>query len=166
MSHSFKKAITMLVILRLFCISNAFSFPPWTARNKCSSVTSSSADAQQKSSRIRQHERKETKNTGLYGSVEEEEKEILDPEVAAKFKVVTCFSKSCNERRKRFGLDPLATFVEMYSRAQESAPCVVVEEGPCLGSCRNGPVVAIQHDDFIGHVSIEGMTESEFSERV
>jgi NADH:ubiquinone oxidoreductase subunit E len=90
----------------------------------------------------------------------------IDLQAAAKFKVVTCLSKSCNEKRKGNMVDPLATFSAMYSRAQESAPSVTVEEQPCLGSCARGPCVAIQHSDYIGNVSLEGMTEIEFSERV
>ena len=41
-----------------------------------------------------------------------------------------------------------------------------MEEGACLGACKNSPCVAVEHEDFIGQVSIEGMTASEFSDRV
>jgi NADH:ubiquinone oxidoreductase subunit E len=91
----------------------------------------------------------------------------LDPSVAEKFKVVTCMSTSCNEERKKFGMDSLATFGAFFSRSKEgNAPSVRVEEGPCLGGCKFAPCVAIEHDDFIGNVALEGMTESEFSDRV
>jgi len=76
-------------------------------------------------------------------------------------------STSCSRRRKELGLEPLSTFAAFYSRAKDGgAPSVRVEEGPCVGSCKNAPCVAIEHDDFIGNVSLEGMTESEFSDRV
>lgn len=91
----------------------------------------------------------------------------LDPSVAEKFKVVTCMSTSCSQKRKTFGMDSLATFGAFFSRSTEgNAPSVRVEEGPCLGACKLAPCVAIEHDDFVGNVALEGMTESEFSDRV
>ena len=64
----------------------------------------------------------------------------LDPVVAEKFKVTTCMSTSCSRRRKELGLEPLSTFAAFYSRAKDGgAPSVRVEEGPCVGSCKNAP---------------------------
>ena len=54
----------------------------------------------------------------LYSSTSEAE----DP--ASKFKIVTCFSTSCDRRRKQLGLDSLSTFGSFYSRAKENAPSV------------------------------------------
>jgi len=78
-----------------------------------------------------------------------------------KFKIVTCMSTSCSKKRESLGMDSLSTFGALYSRAADS--CVAVEEGPCVGSCRKGPCVAIEHDDFLGTVALEGMTPEEFS---
>jgi hypothetical protein len=41
-----------------------------------------------------------------------------------------------------------------------------VEECPCLGSCKMAPCVAIEHDDYEGTISLDGMTDSEFASRV
>jgi hypothetical protein len=96
-----------------------------------------------------------------------QEEETTDPDVAEKFKIVACMSTSCSKRRKDLGMDSLATFGAFYSRANDgNAPSVRVEEGPCLGSCKMAPCVAVEHDDFDGSVSLEGMSDSEFSDRV
>ena len=94
-------------------------------------------------------------------------KSRLDPAVAEKFKILTCSSTSCAQKRKVCGLDEFATFGAFYSRIKHgNAPDVQLEESPCLGSCKMSPCVAIQHEDFIGNVALEGMTGNEFIERV
>jgi len=90
----------------------------------------------------------------------------LDPSVASKFKIVTCSSTTCASKRKSLHMDEFSTFSAFWTRIQDECPAVRLKEGPCLGSCRSAPCVAIEHDDFVGTVSLEGMTESEFSERV
>jgi NADH:ubiquinone oxidoreductase subunit E len=100
-------------------------------------------------------------------NVAKQEIGTLDPSVAEKFKVVTCMSTSCSQKRKTLGQDSLATFGALYSRAKfGNAPDVRVEEGPCLGKCNEAPCVAIEHDDFIGSVSLEGMKDGEYADRV
>jgi NADH:ubiquinone oxidoreductase subunit E len=82
---------------------------------------------------------------------------------ASKFKITTCTSTACAKRRQRDGMDELATFSAFFSRIQDSRiPQVKVEEGPCLGSCKLAPCVAIEHEDYEGTVALEGMTQSEF----
>lgn len=54
----------------------------------------------------------------------------------------------------------LSTVGAMYQRAEGSA--IQVEECPCLGSCSLAPCVGIEHDDFLGYVSLEGMNDGEF----
>jgi Thioredoxin-like [2Fe-2S] ferredoxin len=91
----------------------------------------------------------------------------LDPKEAEKFKVLTCMSTSCCQKRKALGLDSLATFGAIYSRIHGgNAPTVRLEEAPCLGACKKAPCVAVEHDDFDGTVSLLGMTDDEFSSRV
>ena len=90
----------------------------------------------------------------------------LDPSVASKFKIITCSSNSCASKRKSLQMDEFSTFSAFWTRIQDGCPAVRLDESPCLGSCKNAPCVAIEHDDFVGTVSLEGMTESEFSERV
>jgi len=77
------------------------------------------------------------------------------------FKIVTCMSTACCQKRQSLGMDSLSTFGSMYSRA--SASQVQVEEGPCMGSCKKAPCVSIEHEDFFGSVALEGMTADEFS---
>lgn len=91
---------------------------------------------------------------------------------AAKFEITTCMSPSCNRKRKEAGLDPLSTFAAMYERSKQAGAAngnsdlfVNVEESPCMGACQYGPCVSIQHDDFVGSVALEGMTETEFADR-
>lgn len=100
--------------------------------------------------------------------------EIIDlssPELqaaASKFKIVTCMSTSCAKRRKNLGLDSLSTFAAFYvrSKGEGDVPVIEVAEGPCLGACKMAPCVAVEHDDFVGSVALEGMTDREFSDRV
>jgi hypothetical protein len=91
---------------------------------------------------------------------------LLDPSVAGKFKILTCSSTSCSQKRASHNLDQYSTFSAFYVRVKGRAPSVRVEESPCLGSCKEAPCVGIEHDDFIGPVALTDMTESEFSVRV
>ena len=103
----------------------------------------------------------------LHHSKLSDDQESCDPAVAEKFKIVTCMSSSCSRQREKMGMDELSTFGAFYSRAKSGTfSSVQVDEGPCLGGCKLGPCVAVEHDDFIGSVSLEGMTENEFSDRV
>jgi len=91
----------------------------------------------------------------------------LDPSVAKKFKVLTCMSSECAQRSVTFGLEPYALFSGMYVRKEENgAPEVQVEEGPCMGRCRFGPCITIEHEDYDGRVALEGMEDDEFAARV
>lgn len=91
----------------------------------------------------------------------------IDPEVSEKFKILTCSATSCCKKRSVMGLDEYSTFSGMYTRIQNGDfPNVQVEETTCLGSCKLAPCVAVEHDDFMGTVALEGMTENEFSKRI
>ena len=97
--------------------------------------------------------------------VDQEESELTS--VAEQFKIITCMSTSCNKKRKDLNMDKLTTYAALYQRIQDSStPMVQLEEGPCLGSCKSAPCVAIEHEDFVGTVALEGMTDSEFPDRV
>lgn len=95
---------------------------------------------------------------------------IDDPEgyadAAKKFKILVCSSTSCARKREILGMDEYETLANMYSLVKDSDVRVsAVEECPCLGSCDFAPCIAIEHDDFVGPVALEGMTESEFAAR-
>ena len=97
---------------------------------------------------------------------EQETATKLDEEVASKFKVLTCSSTSCAAKRKVLDMDEYSTFSAFWTRIEDNAPTVQVEESPCLGACKKAPCVAIEHEEYEGTVSLEGMTDNEFSDRV
>ena len=77
-------------------------------------------------------------------------------------------STACSNKRKSLGLDSLSTFGAFYARSTKDGDgelAVRVEEGPCLGACKYAPCVAVEHDDYFGSVSLEGMTDAEFGDR-
>jgi (2Fe-2S) ferredoxin len=91
----------------------------------------------------------------------------VDPDVARKFKVVTCSSTACSKKRTVLGLDEFSTFAAFWSRSQERTSLTVqVEESSCLGSCKQAPCVGILHEDFEGAVALEGMDQAEFNAKV
>jgi len=95
----------------------------------------------------------------------DDDDDIIIAEQEQLFKIVTCMSTSCCRKRDALGMDSLSTFSAMYSRASSSKSKVQIEEGPCVGSCQDGPCIAIEHEDFFGFVSLEGMTDNEFSKK-
>jgi len=91
----------------------------------------------------------------------------LDPSVAKQFKVVTCMGSACAERSAFFGIEQYALYSGMYVRKEDNgAPLVQVEEGPCMGRCRLGPCITVEHEDYEGRVALEGMEDDEFAARV
>jgi hypothetical protein len=90
----------------------------------------------------------------------------LDPDVASKFKILTCSSTSCAAKREAMNLDEYDTYAAFWVRIQERAPDVQIAESPCLGCCKMAPCVAVEHEDYEGTVGLEGMRPAEFSDRV
>ena len=91
----------------------------------------------------------------------------IDPQVSAKFKILTCSATSCAQKRNALGMDQYATFSAFYTRIKDADfPNVQLDETSCLGGCKLAPCVAVEHDDFEGTVALEGMTANEFSDRV
>ena len=65
------------------------------------------------------------------------------------------------------GLEDYALFSGIYQRKEENgAQGVQVEEGSCMGRCQFGPCIAVEHEDYEGFVSLEGMMGDEFQNRV
>jgi NADH:ubiquinone oxidoreductase subunit E len=79
----------------------------------------------------------------------------------SKFKILTCTSTACCQKRSALGMESLATFVALFARARSTQ--IQVEEGPCLGSCKLAPCVGVEHEDYVGCVALEGMTNQEFT---
>ena len=94
----------------------------------------------------------------------DQEKELRSM-VASKFKILACSSTSCAKKREALNMDEYSTFSAFYSRIDENNSEVQVEESPCLGSCKMAPCVGIEHEDYVGTVSLEGMNAAEFESR-
>ena len=95
---------------------------------------------------------------------------MLDPEISSQFKILTCSSTACTKKCQAFGIDEYALFSGLYQRkenaANGSASQVVVEETGCMGKCKLGPCVGVEHEDYYGRVALEGMTSNEFRDQV
>jgi (2Fe-2S) ferredoxin len=83
---------------------------------------------------------------------------------ARQFKILTCRASACAAQRERYGLDEFATYTALSVRANTLG--VPVEETSCLGACQQGPCVAVSHDEYEGNVALQGMTTTEFAQRV
>jgi (2Fe-2S) ferredoxin len=83
---------------------------------------------------------------------------------ACQFKILTCRASACAAQRERYGLDEFATYTTLSVRANTLG--VPVEETSCLGACQQGPCVAVSHDEYEGNVALQGMTTTEFAQRV
>jgi hypothetical protein len=100
----------------------------------------------------------------LKASSNEDEKSsctlILDANIAKQFKVKTCSSTACEKRTLAFGLDEYSLFSGIYERKEgmEATKDVEVEEASCMGRCKFGPCIAVEHEDYEGTVGLEGMT--------
>jgi Thioredoxin-like [2Fe-2S] ferredoxin len=81
-------------------------------------------------------------------------------EQESKFKILTCMSTACCRKRTALGMESIETFGAMFARAASTR--VQVEESPCLGSCKLAPCVGVEHEDYVGCVALEGMTNEEF----
>ena len=89
--------------------------------------------------------------------------------ICSQFKILTCTSKACSQKRQILQMDQYATFSALYSRKEEAGgpyAMVDVEESPCLGRCKLAPCVAVEHEDYVGTVGLVGMTDAELNDRV
>lgn len=106
-------------------------------------------------------------NDQIISSNEKDNLSPLDPTISSQFKILTCSSTSCAKRTKALGLDEYALFSGLYERKENAnAFQLIVEETSCLGCCKLGPCVGIEHEDYYGTVALEGMGPNEFSDRV
>ena len=90
-------------------------------------------------------------------------------DICAQFKILTCTSKACSQKRQVLQMDQYATFSALYSRKEEAGgpyAMVDVEESPCLGRCKLAPCVAVEHEDYVGTVGLVGMTDAELNDRI
>ena len=97
-------------------------------------------------------------------ATQQQQLQLLNSDVAAQFRILTCSATACSLKRKKLKLDEYSTFSAFYCRASETS--VTVKERSCLGQCKRGPCVAVEHEDYEGTVSLDGMRPTEFSDRV
>mmetsp|Transcript_31803 Transcript_31803/g.93393 ORF Transcript_31803/g.93393 Transcript_31803/m.93393 type:complete len:174 (+) Transcript_31803:119-640(+) len=100
---------------------------------------------------------------------EQEEECYLHSGVCSQFKILTCTSKACSQKRQVLQMDQYATFAALYSRKEEAGDpysLVDVVEVPCLGRCKLAPCVAVEHEDYVGTIGLIGMTDAELVDRV
>lgn len=91
----------------------------------------------------------------------------LDPNIAKQFKVKICSSTSCEKRSKAFGLEEYALFSGIYERKNEvNLPMIEIDEAPCMGCCKFGPCIGVEHEDYEGYVGLEGMESNEITPRI
>mmetsp|Transcript_33052 Transcript_33052/g.38277 ORF Transcript_33052/g.38277 Transcript_33052/m.38277 type:complete len:174 (-) Transcript_33052:147-668(-) len=91
----------------------------------------------------------------------------LDEEVCAALTIWVCGATACANRRRKLGMDEFATVGALYGRKEQAgAKGLVVEEGSCLGRCKSAPCVAVEHEDYEGHVALEGMSDAEFGDQL
>lgn len=99
----------------------------------------------------------------------EQDTSSLDPDIARQFKVVICASDACNKKsRNTFGLEEYALFAGILERRDEyhhNLP-LRIEEGTCMGNCKFGPCIGVEHEDYEGYVGLEGMKMDELQDRV
>jgi len=93
--------------------------------------------------------------------------ESFDPSIAGQFTIKICSSSSCLKRSTTFGLEDYALLSGLYQRKEENgATRVKIEEGTCMGRCKFGPCIGVEHEDYEGFVGLEGMEPPELSHRV
>jgi predicted metal-binding protein len=93
----------------------------------------------------------------------------LDPDIARQFKVVICASDACNKKSlNTFGLEEYALFAGILERRDEHHQKLPlrIEEGTCMGNCKFGPCIGVEHEDYEGYVGLEGMKVDELQDRV
>ena len=153
------KASTILVLVALleFIIPTALAFQTFILKGytrecdfqkRCSVISSSLA-------------------TNSNEQVEEFDEEHLDPLISSQFTIKICSSTTCAKKANSLGLDDYHVLSGLYSRKEGAgASQVEVEESSCLGCCKFAPCVGIEHEDYVGTVSLEGMGPNEFSDSV
>ena len=100
-------------------------------------------------------------------STDEVEDQRLDPAISSQFTIKICSSTSCAKSVKAMGMDEYHILSGMYARKEGGgATLVEVEETSCLGCCNFAPCIGIEHEDYIGTVSLDGMNANEFSDGV
>jgi (2Fe-2S) ferredoxin len=112
----------------------------------------------------------EKRSSVLYSNEQiEQDSSALDPDIARQFKVVICASDACNKKSlNTFGLEEYALFAGILERRDENHRQLPlrVEEGTCMGSCKFGPCIGVEHEDYEGYIGLDGMKMDELQDRV
>jgi hypothetical protein len=87
-------------------------------------------------------------------------------DISSKFTIKVCTSSTCSNRRRSLGQDDSFFLTNLCERREYSGLIGLnIEETNCLGQCKKGPCVAVEHDDYEGSVALEGMLPMEFNRR-
>jgi hypothetical protein len=87
-------------------------------------------------------------------------------DISSKFTVKVCTSSTCSNRRRSLGQEDSFFITNLCERREYSGlKGLNIEETNCLGQCKKGPCVAVEHDDYEGSVALEGMLPMEFNRR-
>ena len=84
-------------------------------------------------------------------------------EQATKFTLKVCTSSKCSRALGRLGYDEYAVLSSLSDYASSSG--VNVDDSGCLGWCKRGPSVAVEHEDYEGRVGLEGMRDTERAQK-
>ncbi len=55
--------------------------------------------------------------------------------------------------------------LDLITRASEDQMSVEFDEASCLGWCKRAPCVAVEHEDYVGRIGLEGMDDSEIAQK-
>jgi hypothetical protein len=87
-------------------------------------------------------------------------------DVCSQFTIQVCTSSTCSNRRRTMGQDDGFLVKALYERMESAgAQGLQIEESNCLGQCKKGPCVSVEHDEFEGPVALEGMNPMEFNRK-
>eukprot|EP00520_Triparma_pacifica_P016531 CAMPEP_0118634582 /NCGR_PEP_ID=MMETSP0785-20121206/1623_1 /TAXON_ID=91992 /ORGANISM="Bolidomonas pacifica, Strain CCMP 1866" /LENGTH=155 /DNA_ID=CAMNT_0006525565 /DNA_START=60 /DNA_END=523 /DNA_ORIENTATION=- len=82
----------------------------------------------------------------------------LDTNYGSQFTVKVCTGTKCARNGGSSNLESLFSSL--------AADGVDVEEASCLGWCKRGPCVSVEHEEYEGRIGLEGMRDSEGAQRM
>jgi len=87
-------------------------------------------------------------------------------EVCSLITIQVCTSSTCSNKRRALGHDDGFLITDFYEKVNNvGAHGITIEESNCLGQCKKGPCVSVNHEDYEGSVALEGMTPMEFNRK-
>ena len=78
--------------------------------------------------------------------------------------IKVCQSSKCNLRRQKLDLPEYSLLSAIEDRVGSNP--ITVTPSSCLGKCSLAPCVAVTHEEYEGHIGLEGMTDVEVGNSV